>query len=433
MNHYNGVYLQQFLFKQYCLDNFKMQIQSEEHKADTIIRRKRILAAAEKIMSKKGDNATISEIAKEAGVFDSKIYHYFKNKEDLLFSIAGDRNQQLLGELKIQLKGIRDPISKLSKMIWWQLYRHESYPEFSNLILFECRSRKNYYNHKAFDWIKALRVIFNRIFDEGIELKIFRSDLNKNALWYIVFGLTDLECIMSYSLKETGPATEDLDAIMDLLLPIILIPQVKNENRIDKTDRIFKAAERVFAQKGYEHSKIQDIARKANIADGTIYGYFTNKEDLLFSILENGFKKSNIKEGLNEHLQSIQNPPEVKSAIELIQCFIRRNLFIGLIQPDFAKLFVLNGIYTSRFYSTNAFTVFDQYMKSIFPVLDEGKADGSIRQKVNNRVFRNMIIGAFSLTNVRWHLSEHKEQIDKTKEINEMVNMLTQAIIQNPF
>ncbi len=408
-----------------------MKIQAGENRVDSNSKRKRILAAAEKIMAQKGENATISEIAKEAGVFDSSIYHYFKNKEDLLFSIAGDRNQQLLGELEIQLKGIRDPVSKLSKLIWWQLYRHESYPEFSNLILFQCRSRKNYYNHPAFDWIRELRITFNGIFNEGIKTKIFRSDLNKNALWYIIFGLTDLECIMGNFRKE-GTASDDLDAIMDLLLPIILSSDHKIGKKPGKTGRIIKAAERVFAQKGYEHSTIQDIAREANVADGSIYAYFTNKEDVLYSVIAHGFKNTDVKEGLNEHLQSARNTHKTRTPIELIQRFIRHNFFIGLIQPDLAKLFVMHGIYSSGFYSSTAFEVFDRYMGSLFPVLDEGKADGTVRPQVNNRVFRNMVTGAFSLTNVRWHLAEHRENIAKTKEINEMVTLLTRAIVQKP-
>jgi len=409
-----------------------MKIQTGGDIIDSNSRKKRILAAAEKIMSQKGVNATISEIAKEAGVFDSNIYHYFKNKEDLLFSIAGDRNQYLIGDLEIQLKGIRDPVSKLSKLIWWQLYRHEMYPEFSKLILFECRSKKNYYYHPAFDWIRDLRATFNIIFDEGIKANVFRDDLNKNALWYIIFGLTDLECIMSCVKKDTGPASNDLDAIMDLLLPIILASDLKKGRKPNKTDTIIKAAESVFSQKGYEDSTIQDIARKANVSDGSIYAYFTNKEDLLYSVIEYGFKDSNIKEGLNGHLQSLLNTQDIWTPIELIQRFIQRNFFIGIIQPDLAKLHVMHGIYSSGFYSSTAFAAFDRYIESIFPVLDEGKADGSIRPEVNNRVFTNMIIGAYSLTNIRWHLADHTADIDKPNEINEMMTMLTRSIIQKP-
>ena len=51
-------------------------------------RRGSILRAAQEVFSQKGlADSNISEIAKKAGVVDSIIYHYFKNKEDLLFSV----------------------------------------------------------------------------------------------------------------------------------------------------------------------------------------------------------------------------------------------------------------------------------------------------------------------------------------------------------
>lgn len=55
-------------------------------------RRKDILMAAQEVFSQKGlADSSISEIAKRAGVVDSIIYHYFKNKEDLLFYALADK------------------------------------------------------------------------------------------------------------------------------------------------------------------------------------------------------------------------------------------------------------------------------------------------------------------------------------------------------
>jgi AcrR family transcriptional regulator len=48
-----------------------------------------------------------------------------------------------------------------------------------------------------------------------------------------------------------------------------------------RRDTILKAAETLFAEKGYESASIRDIAGAAGVADGTIYGYFANKEALL--------------------------------------------------------------------------------------------------------------------------------------------------------
>ncbi len=54
----------------------------------------------------------------------------------------------------------------------------------------------------------------------------------------------------------------------------------------EKRRRILQAAVRVFARKGYFAAKVAEIAAKAGVADGTIYLYFRNKEDLLVSLFD---------------------------------------------------------------------------------------------------------------------------------------------------
>jgi AcrR family transcriptional regulator len=50
--------------------------------------------------------------------------------------------------------------------------------------------------------------------------------------------------------------------------------------------QILDAATQVFAEKGFPRATIKEIARIAQVADGTIYNYFENKEALLFAILD---------------------------------------------------------------------------------------------------------------------------------------------------
>jgi len=49
--------------------------------------------------------------------------------------------------------------------------------------------------------------------------------------------------------------------------------------------QILDAAERVFGRRGYHRATIREVAREAGIADGTIYNYFANKEDLMRNLL----------------------------------------------------------------------------------------------------------------------------------------------------
>jgi len=51
-------------------------------------------------------------------------------------------------------------------------------------------------------------------------------------------------------------------------------------------EKILQSAIRLFAEKGYQATSIQDIADDCSIAKGSIYKYYGSKEDLYISILE---------------------------------------------------------------------------------------------------------------------------------------------------
>ena len=61
---------------------------------------------------------------------------------------------------------------------------------------------------------------------------------------------------------------------------------MKDEN---KHQKILQAAVKVFSEKGFYNSRVSEIAKEANVADGTIYLYFKNKDDILISLFEEKF------------------------------------------------------------------------------------------------------------------------------------------------
>ena len=53
-----------------------------------------------------------------------------------------------------------------------------------------------------------------------------------------------------------------------------------------KYSSILKAAETLFAQKGYHQTSIDEIADLAEVSTGAVYFYFKNKEDLLIILMQ---------------------------------------------------------------------------------------------------------------------------------------------------
>ncbi|WP_243186715.1 TetR/AcrR family transcriptional regulator [Clostridium intestinale] len=47
---------------------------------------------------------------------------------------------------------------------------------------------------------------------------------------------------------------------------------------------ILEAATKIFSEKGFENSRTSDIAKEANIAEGTIFRYYKTKKDLLMGL-----------------------------------------------------------------------------------------------------------------------------------------------------
>lgn len=80
--------------------------------------RRILLNVATNLFYQKGyPNTTIREIGQKAGISNSIIYHYFKNKEEMLFEIIQVASKDLVNALvKIQQE-IEDPVECLKEML----------------------------------------------------------------------------------------------------------------------------------------------------------------------------------------------------------------------------------------------------------------------------------------------------------------------------
>ena len=106
------------------------------------------------------------------------------------------------------------------------------------------------------------------------------------------------------------------------------------ENELDKSTRILRAAERAFGEKGYEQSTITDIAKLANVSEGTIYEYFRNKEDLLFSIPEKRFR---------QHVAHLEEIFDIRSPLAKLERLTRDHFYLYLMNRNFLSSFTPRG------------------------------------------------------------------------------------------
>ena len=87
------------------------------------------------------------------------------------------------------------------------------------------------------------------------------------------------------------------------------------EIREQSRGKIMAAALELFAKRGYHNTSITQIAKKAEVAKGLIYNYFTSKEDLLTAVVQDAMSDS---EGILQEIISIKDPQKrLKFAFDL--------------------------------------------------------------------------------------------------------------------
>lgn len=87
-----------------------------------------------------------------------------------------------------------------------------------------------------------------------------------------------------------------------------MLPGTKTYNKKEiKRKKIIESAAILFSQKNYHEVMIDEVAKMASVAKGTVYTYFSSKEELYFSIMRQRMEKltSSLKENINFEISSI--------------------------------------------------------------------------------------------------------------------------------
>ena len=169
----------------------------------------------------------------------------------------------------------------------------------------------------------------------------------------------------------------------------------------DKHEKIIQAAIRVFARNGFYNSKIAEIAKEANVADGTIYLYFNNKYDILITIFEEEIGK--IIARVKQEMSRIEDPRE-----KLVR-FAQIHLSLVEENRDLAEVIQVELRQSSKFMKEYRNKKFAEYLNIISQIVRQGQADGIFREDVMPGIFKRAFFGALDEMSRFWVLSPKKK------------------------
>ena len=194
--------------------------------------------------------------------------------------------------------------------------------------------------------------------------------------------------------------------------------------RSDKRDRIIEAAIAVFAEKGFHAARISDIADRASVADGTIYLYFRNKEDVLLSIFEE--KMDSLLGELGNTLRPLTDPREK------IRAFAKQHVEQIRRDPDLAQVFQVELRQSRKFLRDYRPEKLWAYLDVFGRLVEEGKGAGLFRPDVDPFVAKWSFFGSLDELSIQWVLSRKRDRFNLEKAAEQVAEVVLRGIATDP-
>jgi TetR/AcrR family fatty acid metabolism transcriptional regulator len=141
-----------------------------------------------------------------------------------------------------------------------------------------------------------------------------------------------------------------------------------------RTTEILDAARRVFARGGYNDTTVDQIAEEAGVAKGTVYLYFSSKQEVFRAALRNGLAELH-EQALLEITAADTNAARLKAFIgaRLRYCSKNRDFF-RIYYTEFANLKVRSATTQPEFQD-----LYDQQVNLLQSLVEAGIRAGELR------------------------------------------------------
>lgn len=183
-----------------------------------------------------------------------------------------------------------------------------------------------------------------------------------------------------------------------------------------RREEILRAAEKIFAQNGFYNSTVAEIAKESEFAIGTLYQFFTNKEELYYTMMIEKFDL------LYETIQA--KVSDNNTCLEKLSCLVEEVLSFIEQHVDFFKIFtwelnVLNSPMNNQLKDQLIEKHFT-YIQLISDVIKAGFKEGVLRQG-NAEDLSTALVGMMNIFSFNWIYNRQQESL--TSKVHMIVNL----------
>lgn len=136
-------------------------------------------------------------------------------------------------------------------------------------------------------------------------------------------------------------------------------------------EAILNAAIELFGKNGFEATSISQLAQKAGVGKGTVYSYFSTKQDIL-----NAFCEGEL-EYVHEQLNTKTNP-DAPVLEQLVTIFLAEFEYVTR-TPEFGRLYMQEMLFPKKEMVLNHKELENKFLDMIFPIISRAQQRGELR------------------------------------------------------
>jgi TetR/AcrR family transcriptional regulator, fatty acid metabolism regulator protein len=171
---------------------------------------------------------------------------------------------------------------------------------------------------------------------------------------------------------------------------------------VDRRRQILDAAVRAFARRGYEATRVGDVATEAGVAYGLVYHYFTSKEQLLETIFRDTWS------------QMLKTIREIETEADPVREQLRKVVALVLRawnrDPDLVRVLVREVTRTPHLQSEVA--EIQHAFDALERIIARGQETGEFRREIDPRVAGWSLYGALEEILTGWVMGQLPGEAD---------------------
>ena len=168
-------------------------------------------------------------------------------------------------------------------------------------------------------------------------------------------------------------------------------PSGRTVERRNRDVEVLEAAIKIMADKGYSAMSVQEVADAVGVLKGSLYHYFSSKEDLLFRVIEDSYSRAT---ATAEETASLGLEP-----LEELCEYLRRQAIWYFTQRDRAKIYFTEARHLKGERLEQMKERAREYEKRLLDLIIAAQEAGSIRSRTDPRILCRYVEG--SLNNLR--------------------------------